>query len=452
MATFVLGPNEKNKQNVDVIPPDSPKGLKNETILVLLEEFHVRRLFSKDRSDRSREGTLAISLGNQATSLSWSRPKKNGAEIKNPEKFHHYVLFLGKPDVNLDISVNVVETDTDTVKGLRRANAALSGAGAIANLIPGPGTVVSVGLNMLGAILNFIKGQVDDDTELSLHASMTQESPAPNDRIQLKTGTYKIIRKASESSNNSNHDIEVHIGVYNFKPLSPNQVREVLVVLDSITFELSPSNPAKPDLEKRTLVFDATIGGGEDASKFDFRGKIRNGKASIDKVTGIRDKVLYQGPWNVGVPFTFSLAAVGDSKELKAIDGLIDTASIQVKRFTEKKPVQHTIDNATKAIQSIRSLMVEFLPQKFSIGTKSGLIVDKASIIDSSLERLERATNDAARKLYLLSDLSEENWEENWKEVTIVLQNETSPASATVKLKIKKVPKPSLMERLRGRH
>ena len=375
MDTFVLGPNTQNEQNVDVIPPVSPEDLENKTILVLLEKLHVRHLFSKDSSGSSREGTLAISLGNQATSLSWSRPKKNGAEIKNPEKFHHYVLFLGKPDVNLDLGVNVVETDTDTVKGLRRANAALSGASAIANLVPGPGTVVSVGLNMLGAILDFIKGQVDDDTELSLHASMTQELPPPNDRIQLKRGTYKIIRKASKSSKSTDPDseppkpdIEVHIGVYNFKPLLNGHDQEVLVVLDSITLDLPDPNSDDPNLEKRTLVFDATVGGGEDASKFAFQGKILNGKASIDKVTGIKDKVLYQGPWNVGVPFTFSLAAVRDSSELKAIDGLIDTASIQAKRFTEKKPVQHTIDSATKAIQSIRSLMVEFLPQSSRSG------------------------------------------------------------------------------------
>ncbi len=430
MTTYVLGPN----QQICVIPPDSNSDsddvLKNETILVLLEKLHVGRLFSKDRIESSREGTLAISLGNQATSLSWSRPKNTDAPVKNGDKFHHYVLFLGKPDVNLDLSVNVVETDTDTVKGLRRANAALSGASAIANLVPGPGTAVSVGLNMLGAILDFIKGQVDDDTELSLHASMTQESPSTTDRIQLKKGTYKVIRKAENPSDQSDPDIEVHIGVYNFKPLSPDQVKEVVVVLDSITLDLPDSNSKYPNLEQRTLVFDATVGGGENASKFAFRDKILNGKASIDKVIGIKDKVLYQGPWNVGVPFTFSLAAVRDSNELKAIDGLIETAGVQAKRFAKEKKVEDTIKNATKAIQSIRSLMVEFLPHKFSIGTKSGLIVDENSIIDSDLRP---TTNGAACKLYLLSDLSEEEW----KKVIIVLQNETSPASAKVTLKIK---------------
>ena len=427
MVTYILGPN----QQIAVIPPDSQADLNNETILVLLEELHVRRLFSKDRWESSREGTLAISLGNQPTSLSWSRPKKKNADIKNPNKFHNYVLYLGKLDVNLDLSVNVVETDTDTVKGLARASAALTGASAIANLIPGPGTFASVGFNMLGAILDFIKGQVDDDTELSFHASMTQESPPPHDRIQLKKGTYKIVRRASKSSKASDHDIEVHIGVYNFKPLPQNQVKEVLVVLDSITFELPPSNPERPNLEQRTLVFDATVGGGENASKFAFRDKILNGKARIDEVIGIKDKVLYQGPWNVGVPFTFSLAAVRDSDELEALEGLIETTSLQAKRFTEKKPVQHTIDTATKAIQSIRALMVEFLPHKFSIGTKSGLIVDENSIIDSELKNAK--TSLAERKLYLLSDLSEENW----KEVPIFLKNETSNASATLKLKIK---------------
>ena len=35
MDTFVLGPN----QQIDVIPPEEPKVLKSETILVLLEEL-----------------------------------------------------------------------------------------------------------------------------------------------------------------------------------------------------------------------------------------------------------------------------------------------------------------------------------------------------------------------------------------------------------------------------
>ena len=47
-------------------------------------------------------------------------------------------------------------------------------------------------------------------------------------------------------------------------------------------------------------------------------------------------------------------------------------------------------------VQSIRALMVEFLPEKFSIGTKSGLIVDRTSIIDPDLKP---DADNAARKL-----------------------------------------------------
>ena len=427
MATFEIGPSKK----IAVIPPDSPEDLQHETILVLLEQLQLRRLFSKDFFGQSREGVLAVSVGDQATSLSWSRPKRNNANVKNPKKFRHYVLFLGKPNINIDFGFTVVETDKDTVKGLKKANTALSGASAIASLVPGAGTAVSSGLNMLGTILDFIKGQVDDDTELCLHASMTQESPPPAGRIRLKKGAYKIIRKAEDPS--TLPDIEIQVGVYNFRPLPQKYDQDVLVVLDSITFHLPSLNPENPNLEQRTLVFDATVGGGEDAFKFDFRGKIRNGKASIDDVTGIKDKVLYQGPWSVGVPFTFSLAAVGNSNELEALEGLIDTTSVQAKRFTAKKPAKQTIDKATKAMQSIRALMVEFLPEKFSIGTKSGLIVHESSIIDRDLTP---SRDSAARKLYLLSELSDKKW----KKIPIVLQNASGTASAAVDLKIKYLP------------
>ena len=427
MTEFILGSGGP----IDVQTPTSPKALETETVLVLLEEFQVRRLLSKDFLGSSREGTLAISVGNQATSLSWSRPNGKDATVKNPEKFRHYVLFLGRPEVNLDVSFNVVETDNDAVNRLRRVNAAASAASAIAYLLPGTGTIVSAGLKMLGGILDFLTKQFDDDIELFFHASITRESSPSTGQLQLQKGTYKIIRKVDNPSEPP--DIEVNIGVYNFKPLPENQQHEVLVVLDSITITVPPSNPEEPDLTQRTLVFDATVGGGENAVRFDFRGKIRNRKASIDKVVGIKDKVLYQGPWTMGVPFTFSLAAVGDSNELDAVEGLVDIVFTQTKKFTKKQSVQHTIDNATKAVQSVRSLLIEFLPRKFSIGTKSGLIVDRSSIIDSDLISAEI---DEHHKLYLLNNLSGTQW----SRVPIVLKNETSPASAEVVLKIKYLP------------
>ena len=74
----------------------------------------------------------------------------------------------------------------------------------------------------------------------------------------------------------------------------------------------------------------------------------------------------------------------------------LHSASTQAKRFTVKKSVKDTINKATKAVQSIRALMVEFLPEKFSIGTKSGLIVDRTSIIDPDLKP---DADNAARKL-----------------------------------------------------
>ena len=74
----------------------------------------------------------------------------------------------------------------------------------------------------------------------------------------------------------------------------------------------------------------------------------------------------------------------------------LHSASTQAKRFTAKKSVKDTINKATKAVQSIRALMVEFLPEKFSIGTKSGLIVDRTSIIDPDLKP---DADNAARKL-----------------------------------------------------
>ncbi len=88
----------------------------------------------------------------------------------------------------------------------------------------------------------------------------------------------------------------------------------------------------------------------------------------------MHDKVLYYGEWDAGIPFSVSLTGIRDRSVLDAIEGIVTEASSFVGGFTDDDSGQapERRKNITKAVQSFRALIVEFLPQKIPIGLRSG--------------------------------------------------------------------------------
>ncbi len=389
----VLGLAKTRGHGVSIEPVGKIKPLTSEFVAVTLENLCLRRFFSKDGFRRGlgkREGTLTIGVNGQETSLSWATNDKD--ELKNKEeKLKDYLVFLGRHNTILDLNLGLIETDKHAVKGLQQAKASMSAVVAFANLVPGVGTIVSAGFSVLGSIVDFIRGQVDDDEELALHGSIGRLG-ADDGPPELGQGLYKIFRKSDPKSDN---DIEIILRVEPFNPLPESEERQAVVMLDSIGLDL-PST-----MDSGTLMLDLSFGGGDDASKFSFSHRVINGDAAIDRVVGIEDKLLYRGTWNAGIPFSASLAAVMKDDEIKAVEGVIGELGTQAKRFTEKSDVQSRIDNITKAIQSYRALLVEFLPEKISVGNKSGLIADKKTVNPKKF---------SARHFILLDNLSTTKW------------------------------------------
>ena len=142
-----------------------------------------------------------------------------------------------------------------------------------------------------------------------------------------------------------------------FTETDPSQTQtQVAIALKQVQLELVP------DMNDFHLEFDASLGSGKHVRKTSLRAPIKNGDAGIADVIGLRNKILYKGPWTVGVPFYFSLAGVRNDDELEVIAGLIDEAGHLAIAAAETK--EDTIRTATKAVQSVRAAVIEFLPKK----------------------------------------------------------------------------------------
>ena len=374
-----------DEERVRLIPPsDDGEIIKdNDIALVRLSGLNVTRLFSGEWRDgkdnlKRREGTIAFSLNGQETSLSWAT--NGNGQLKNPKKFQNHVLFLGKPGNNIDMEVQIIETDEDTVKSLTRGKSLLTVASRFGALIPGAGMLVSAATNLVGAIVDLIRSNVDDDLELSFHGSLGNLEPTGE---SLRSGEYRLVR----SQRNAGQDeIGVTFELHRFSEAPrqegdrPEKQTLVAVVLKKLELELTP------ELDDYHLQFDASMGSGKHGQKTSVKAPIKNGPARIDDVVGLRNKVLYKGPWTVGVPFYVSLAGVKNKDELEAIEGLIDGAGKLATAVAEGR--DQTIAGATKAAQSVRAAVIEFLPKKISVGSMSGIIAHTGALKDDRLKEL----------------------------------------------------------------
>ena len=122
-------PTSSTQGNVRLTAPSSDTPVETDLALVRLSGLTMRRLLSGEHRDgpdnlKKREGTIAFSFNGQETSLSWATDGQGN--LKNHEKFANHMLFFGKHNHNLDLEVQIIETDEDTVKALKRGKSMLT--------------------------------------------------------------------------------------------------------------------------------------------------------------------------------------------------------------------------------------------------------------------------------------------------------------------------------------
>lgn len=349
----------------------------------------IRHLYSTDdgKSKENRDGTLALNINGQERALSWATDD-SGDVLNKAEKLKNQVLFLGEHGGVLGLSVKMIEVDIHdaaAVKaGVTKTQTALQGAAAAANFIPGVGTIVSAGLSVVSKIVAIFRGRRDDDLELAYDGSAPAPGAEPGGPNPFGRYTLKRLAKS-----NGHPDVEVAFRLHPFTPLPEGDRRDVVIILNSLEVETTIEKP-----KKLSLVGDISFGSGSSSAKFGFDVRLRNKPARAHEVLGIDGKEVYYGKWNVGVPFHINLALVPRKDGLEEIKGLIEETSKQAQRFTSKQAVKTHISNATAAIQSLRSLLTEFLPKKKTIGAKSGLITDPRTLGDGLTDAIAVANGE----------------------------------------------------------
>jgi len=217
--------------------------------------------------------------------------------------------------------------------------------------------------------------------------------------------------------------------VYPFIPIAKTSGSTVQIRLESIQLDLKRSaipdyqTGVDKDLNRARLIFDTAFGAGKHRRAYDFDVRLKNGDAMINHVFNAGGAEVYRGPWRLGVPFVMSMAVINDRAELDALKGVISEGGKFAKTIAGEGEGD-LISATTKALESIRSHIMEFLPKKVSVGKLSGIIADAGSLTRELFE----LPNFAAPKGSL----------KTWNKVRFTLASERA-GSAVITLGVKSV-------------
>ena len=410
METRFFGPS--GVVNLQAISPKEPIK-EGDMILIKLDDLVIEKLLSTDIT-RKREGTLVIKIGSQVTTLSWAA--KEGKRIYNAHKFQDQLLFWGEAGQILNMDFQLIEVDRD-LRGKFFKFIANS-----AKVIPGVGDVISASFSLLQSAINAIQ-KVDDDSELEFFGSMgnagTSNGLINGWHVDLNSGNFEVRRKIP---NETEPQIRIPFSIFKFEVPARTPKREVVVLLEQVIIKTDQ------DKELRTLVIETAIGNGRKTKKNNFKIKMQHEGSTPEYFLGIQYRTLYDNVWENGLPFHFSMAFL-EKEELDAIEDIIDyTGEVAKERYTTNNKQRSEFNEVTKAVQSLRSVIMEFFPDKISIGTIHGILLENDLINGSPLAQ------EVPSEMLKVVDLRKDTW----STVEINLRSEKG-GEAAIRLKIKEL-------------
>lgn len=431
-------PNEQyklNAANVRLTPTAEGKAAGKQAV-VTLEGLRVKRLASRDASPsekllKNREGVLTLRVGGQATAISWATDADGN--LSNRSKFTGQVLFLGAHKGLLPVEVTLIESDEEDRKRLAQAMEALKQLAKAAGMTPAMGAPVAAAAGLAGAALEVVRLSVDDDTELTYHGSIGGGEEAPT----LRLTTYRLIRGPE-----GDPDLEILLRVHD---LVADDQLQATVVLNSVVIELpKPKGGALPGIPTSrrhqarvngTLVIESSFGSGSNTGGLSLKEVLHNGRDGeqrIDRFVGIQGRLLYRGPCAAGVPFSVNATYVhkDDEKQLEAFLNLAVAGADLVGALSKDEADQARAKEVSKGIQSVKSIAMELLPDKVSIGNISGLIAG-ADQIGDTLRPGPNVDDKAPRSVLILRNVPGE-----WQRVELKMGSERG-GSATFVLGVK---------------
>lgn len=340
--------------------PARGASLAGESIAITLADVSISKLLSKDW-EKGREGALVLGFNGQSSTVAWRF--EPGQSIPTQRQ----LLYVGKPEGLVDVSLELVESDGRDRRVLAALGEALRALSATA-FVPGYGPVVSAGLGLGSAIAELARAAIDDDVELRFLGSIGDLGQPGGKRLPLRAGTYRASRRNADTE-------EVGIGftVHRFEPGEASATQEVAVLLDRVGLEL-------PDMREDDLLMIDTVftGGwkqkarGPTSVSFSFKQELKNSGEPIDRTVGIGGAVLYRGPWGRGIGFDLSVSAI-PRKPADEIRQLLEDAGRLAKAVAGEHPDQ--IDTAVKAVETARAAVAKFSPEKRFAASRNSLLL-----------------------------------------------------------------------------
>lgn len=340
--------------------PARGASLAGEPIAITLAEVSISKLLSKDW-EKGREGALVLAFNGQVSTVVWT------FEPGQPVPTQHQLLYVGRPDGLVDVSIELVESDGGDRKVLAAIGEALRALSATA-FVPGYGAVASAGLGLGSAIAELARGAIDDDVELRLHGSIGDLGQPGGNRLPLRAGTYRASRRNGDAE-----EVGVGFTVHRFEPGEASAMQEVVVLLDRLALDLPKM--AADDV----LMIDTVFTGGPKkkarrptSASFSLKQEMKNGGEPIDRILGIAGAVLYRGPWGRGIGFDLSVAAI-PRKPADEIRQLLEDAGRFAKAVSGEHPDQ--IDTAVRAVETARAAVAKFSPEKRFAASRNSMLL-----------------------------------------------------------------------------
>lgn len=323
--------------------------------IVSLEELVISELFSRDgwtTSIRNRQGVLTVAINGVPTTLSWATD--DDGKLKNADKFKRFVFFLGEHCGSLRFEVELFELDP---KGgfLADLGKAVSAFAPVAALVPGAGAAVAAASGLVGSALQAVTNSKGSrDPELLFRGGLGN---GIDGRSGVTVGSWRVSR---------GNGVSLTFAVHPFHTAAEGD--PVRLLLEEIEVDV-PDDVWKADGE---LIVELTLGYGKCAKRFSLKQRLETGGRKLSDFSGISNHVLFEGPFHRGLPFHLSVAVVTKAEELAALEKVTDSVGGFIGHVGDLD--DDTEAGVTKALQSMRSLVMEFLPGKKSLGTLSGIL------------------------------------------------------------------------------
>ncbi len=373
-------PTNLNSDSVQLTPvtPGDLVGI-DDAIAVTLDDFKILHLLSKN--EKNNGGMLVINMGGNMSYIIWSENLQN---INTKE-----LLYLGKPEGLLPIHVQVIESDSKERGAVKKVKAFLKWLPQVTKVIPIYGDVTTKALNVGGALANLVRAEFDDDTELRFDGSLINlEGVSPPTDSALNYGKYNLVRKCPDGNIHDDPttgkpikgDIQISFTVHEADITAAGSKHEVVVVLEKVDMSLEEEEMDDDD----TLMIDTKFASGTGKKRvektFAFTTDYENSKHLFNKISGMKNQLLYRGPYQGGISLSLGIAAAkkGLSEEWQAVLEQATNPTNSVTSIMSDPEEKKTPESITKTVETARTTIMKFVPdgkRRFAVTHNGALIL-----------------------------------------------------------------------------